>query len=51
MHEIEERNTRIRSLEEEVQCCISDHNSIKEFRACAEEVIKELHNLEKYMYA
>jgi hypothetical protein len=50
MREIEEKNKRIRSLEEEVQHYTNDHNNIQEFRACAEEFTKELHNLAKDMY-
>jgi hypothetical protein len=49
--DIEEKDERIRSLEEEVQHYKSDHDNIKDFTACAEGVRKKLHNMEKDMYA
>jgi hypothetical protein len=38
--DIEEKDERIRSLEEEVHCYKSDHENIMEFRECAKEVRK-----------
>jgi hypothetical protein len=45
--EIEDKDERISSLEEELRRYKSDHDNIKKFRECEKGVRTELHNLEK----
>jgi hypothetical protein len=50
VHKNEEKDEKIKEMEEEVRHSKSDRESIREFRLCTEKVRKEIHKMVVDMY-